>query len=231
MYMSCTVTTRVFLNIHVSANLHLPEHFTVSRHNYECHVQSVQQYFHAGPRLAHKGAVFPNHGVIGKDPLGIGEDEDALFWVTDDVTCCGTSPSADCCGTVPVSGLAGDGGSGNGQGNWYFQNGDLLPSGTDTVRPFRWYARWLTGAVLINFRGTATQGTSGLHRCDILNSTGTLFQFYTCVYDSNNLCELCIIWGEPYIIVTSYAPVVHLDSMISPLFESANCIKVFIVEV
>ena len=144
-----------------------------------------------GPGLAYKGAVFPNHGVIGKDTLGIGEDEDALYCVTDNVTCCGAPPSADCCGT-PFT-LTGDGGIGNGRGDWYFPSGDILPSGTDTVRPFRWYARWLTGAVLINFRGTATQGTSGLHRCDIRDRMGTLYHFYNCVYDSFCPCELCII--------------------------------------
>ena len=142
-----------------------------------------------GPGLAHKGAVFPNHGVIHKDPLIIGEDEDALYCVTDNVTCCGTPPSPDCCGTP--SSRTGDGGSGNVRGDWYFPDGDPLPSGT--AQPFLWYARWLTGAVLINFRGTASTGTTGLHRCDILDSTDTLHHFYTCVYaeagDNIFLCE------------------------------------------
>ena len=133
-----------------------------------------------GAGLTLNGAVFPNHGVINKDPSVIGEDEDALYCVIDDVACCGTPPSPDCCQPPPTST---DGGSGNGQGNWYFPNGDPLPSGTD--QPFLWYARWLTGAVLMNFRGTASTGTTGLHRCDIRDSTGTLHQFYTCVYGAN----------------------------------------------
>ena len=112
--------------------------------------------------------MFPNHGVLRQDPSVIGEDEDALYCVTDDITCCATTPSV------------GDGGSGNGRGDWYFPGGEPLPSGT--AEPFLWYARWLTGAVLINVRGTASTGTTGLHRCDIQDSTGTVHQFYTCVY-------------------------------------------------
>ena len=75
-----------------------------------------------------------------------------------------------CCGTLP---------SGNGRGNWFFPNGNVLTSSTSQNL---WYASWLTGAVLMNFRGNATTGTTGLHRCDILDSTGTLHQFYTCIY-------------------------------------------------
>ena len=127
------------------------------------------------PGLVLNNTAFPNHGVIKKDPLVIGEGVNALSCVTDDTTCCGTPPSADCCGT-PSS----DGGSGNERGHWYFPNGVQLESGT--ANEFLWYARWLTGAVLMNFRGTATTGSTGLHRCDIRDSTGTLHQFYTCVY-------------------------------------------------
>ena len=112
--------------------------------------------------------MFPNHGVLRQEPSVIGEDEDALYCVTDDITCCGTTPSV------------GDGGSGNGRGDWYFPNGRAMDSGTENGN--LWYARWLTGAVLMNFRGTASTGTTGLHRCDILDSTDTLHHFYTCVY-------------------------------------------------
>ena len=167
-----------------------------------------------GPGLAYNGAVFPNHGVISKGLLGVGEDDDALYCVTDNVNCCGTPPSADCCGTVPTSSLVGIGGSGNGQGDWYFPNGDVLPSGTDTVRTFRWYERWLTGAVLANFRGTADQGTGELTRCDIRDSTGTLHQFYTCAYDDIITCELCVIWPSPtYKLCTSSALVYMTSSL------------------
>ena len=124
--------------------------------------------FHAGPGLALKGAVFPNHSVLRRVPHDIGEDEDALYCVTDDVTCCGTPPNAT------------DGGSGNGRGYWHFPNSIELQSGT--ANEFLWYARWLTGAVLMNFRGSASTGTAGLHRCVIRDSTDTLHLFYTCIY-------------------------------------------------
>ena len=123
---------------------------------------------HKGPGLALSGTVFPNHGVINKNPLVIGEDDSALYCVTDDVSCCGTPPNAA------------DGGSGNGRGDWYFPNGCAMDSGTENGN--LWYARWLTGAVLMNFRGNATTGSTGLHRCDIRDSTGTLHQFYTCLH-------------------------------------------------
>ena len=140
-----------------------------------------------GPGLALKGAVFPNHGVLRRDPSVIGEDEDALYCVTDDVTCCGTPPTPDCC--VTPSSRTGNGGSGNRQGDWYFPNGIQLSSGTDNGN--LWYARWLTGAVLMNFRGTATTGTTALHRCDIQDSAGTLHHFYTCIYAEEEHIFLC----------------------------------------
>ena len=132
-----------------------------------------------GPGLALKGAVFPNHGVLRKDPSVIGEDEDALYCVTDNVLCCGAPPSHECCGTP--HNLYGYGGSGNGRGDWHFPNNMQLPSGT--ALPYNWYARWLTGAVLMNFRGTTTTGTNGFHRCDIRDRKGTLHHFYVCIYD------------------------------------------------
>ena len=130
-----------------------------------------------GPGLALKGTVFPNHCVLRRDPSVIGEDEDALYCVTDDVTCCGIPPS------------------GNGQGDWYFPDNVKL-----IANELLWYAQWLTGAVLMNFRGTATSGATGLHRCDIRDSTGTLHQFYTCIYAENG--ELCKS-------MTSYTDTLH----------------------
>ena len=128
-----------------------------------------------GPGLALKGKVFPNHSVIRRDPSVIGEDDDALYCVTDDINCCGTPPTSN----------DENGGSGNGRGYWYFPTPNSMPtkpldSGTDNT--FRWYARWLTGAVLMNFRGLATTGTSNLHYCEIQDSAGTLHQFYTCIF-------------------------------------------------
>ena len=117
--------------------------------------------------------MFPNHGVLSQDPSVIGEDEDALYCVTDDITCCGTTPSV------------GDGGSGNGRGKWHFRSGE---SGTAHL----WYATWLTGAVLLNFRGISTN-SSGLYRCDIHDSKNTLHQFYTCVYDNIAKCKSSVL--------------------------------------
>ena len=133
--------------------------------------------------------MLPNHSILRRDPSVIGEDEDALYCVTDDVTCCGTPPSPDCC-TIPYSHI-GAGGGGNGQGQWYFPSDDTLTSGSANTH--LWYASWLTGAVLMNFRGTATTGVTGLFRCDIRDSTGTQYQFYTCIYDDTvaSECELC----------------------------------------
>ena len=126
-------------------------------------------FLYTGPGLALKGALFPNHGVLLRNPSVIGEDEDALYCVTDNITCCGKPPNAT------------DGGNGNGLGHWYFPNGNELQSGTAV--PFLWYARWLTVAVLMNFRGSADTGTTGLYRCDIQDNIGTLHQFYTCIYN------------------------------------------------
>ena len=125
----------------------------------------LQSFLLTGPHLTLKEVVFPNHGVINKDPSVIGEDADALYCNSNDNTCCGTLPS------------------GNGRGNWFFPNGMVLTS--SIANAYLWYVSWLTGAVLMNFRGTATTGTTGLHRCDILDRTGTLHQFYTCVFQDN----------------------------------------------
>ena len=132
-------------------------------------------FLYTGPGLAVKGAMFPNHGILLRNQSVIGEAGDALYCVTDDVTCCGTPPTPDCCGAP-----SDNGGSGNERGDWHFPDDRQLTS--DTANTHLWYASWLTGAVLMNFRGTATTGTTGLHRCDIRDSTGTLHHFYTCIY-------------------------------------------------
>ena len=152
-----------------------------------CSSSDTVTFLLTGACLALKGAVFPNHGVINKDPSVIGEDEDALYCVTDNVTCCGTPPTPECCDRPPPTST--DGGSGNGQGHWYFPNSNKLKSGT--AEPFLWYARWLTGAVLMNFRGTATTGTTGLHRCAIHDSMGSIHQLYTCVYYNGTVGSQC----------------------------------------
>ena len=150
--------------------------------------------------------MFPNHSILRRDPSIIGEDEDALYCVTDDVTCCGTPPSPDCCGILPTP--TGDGGSGNGRGDWYFPNGPALTSGI--AQPLTWYTRWLTGAVLMNYRGTATTGTTGLHHCNIRDSTRPgIQQFYTCIYaetgDNIFSCKSTFSWKS----TTCYMGTLH----------------------
>ena len=151
-----------------------------------------------GPGLVMKGVVFPNHGVLSRNPSVIGEDVNALYCVTDDVTCCGTSPSPNCCGTHDIH--AGHGGSGNGGGNWYFPENGRMSSGTANQN--LWYASWLNGAVLMNFRGTSTSGTSGLYRCDIRDSMGTRHQFYICLYD-NAIASQCKLQSSVCLTVLS----------------------------
>ena len=122
--------------------------------------------------------MLPNHGV---HPFTIGEDDDALYCITDDVTCCGTAPSSDCCGTSDSR--TGDGGIGNGRGYWYYHSDFEVPSKNGNTL---WYATWLTGAVLLNFYGNATEFTAKLFRCEIRDSMGALHQFYTCLYDNSD---------------------------------------------
>ena len=134
--------------------------------------------FHlTGPGLALKGVMIPNHNVLMRNPSVIGTDDDALYCVTDDITCCGTPPSP------------GDGGSGNGRGIWYFPPPDLVAVPSSTAHTGLWYALWLTGAVLLNYRGDGSDGPPGLYRCEIRDSTGTTHQLYTCIYDSTSVTE------------------------------------------
>ena len=123
-----------------------------------------------GPGLALKGAMIPNHSVLERSTSVIGEAENALYCVTDDVTCCGTPPSP------------GDGGSGNGRGHWYYRDRTDPYSSATTIPISPFYASWLTGAVLLNYR--APGGARGLFRCEILDSRSTLHQLYTCIYSS-----------------------------------------------
>ena len=115
--------------------------------------------------------MIPNHSVLMRDSSVIGTDDDALQCVTDDATCCGTPPSP------------GDGGSGNGRGVWHFPfTYGQVPSSTGHAG--FWYASWLTGAVLLNYRGDGSvkSGVTGLFCCEIRDSTGTTHQLYTCIY-------------------------------------------------
>ena len=131
----------------------------------------------SGPGIALKGTVLPNHGVL----TFTGEDDDALYCITDDVTCCGTAPSPGCCGTY--DNRTGNGGFGNGRANWYYHSDYQVPPSNGNTG---WYARWLTGAVLLNFYGNGTDITAELFRCAIRDSMGALHQFYTCLYDNSD---------------------------------------------
>ena len=123
--------------------------------------------------------MIPNYSVLRRDPSVIGEAEDALYCVTDDVTCCGTPPS-----------LPSSGGRSNEQGRWFFPSGDNIASSTDNAN--LWYASWLTGAVVLNFRGDSSRGVVGIYHCDIQDSTGTTHQLYACIYgDGDSTCK-CI---------------------------------------
>ena len=124
-----------------------------------------------GPGLALRGTTIPNHSILRKDPSVIATDDEALYCVTDNVNCCGTPPS-----------LPNSGGSGNGRGHWYFPHNARIPSSTG--RNGRWYGSWLTGAVILNYRGNGTNGASGLFRCEVQDSTGNTQQLYICMYDN-----------------------------------------------
>ena len=126
-----------------------------------------------GPGLALNGALLPNHGILRRDPSVIGREDGGVYCVTDDVTCCGTPPS-------PADG---DGGSGNGRGHWYYLATGELTSSTANANSY--YSSWLTGAVIMSFRGNPLTGSTGLFHCDIRDSTGTLHTLYTCVYNND----------------------------------------------
>ena len=136
-------------------------------------------FLFTGPGFALKGDMIPNHSVLERSTSVIGTDDDALYCVTDDVTCCGTPPSP------------GDGGNGNGRGSWYFPHPyGQIPS--STAHTGSWYASWLTGAVLLNYRGHGSNGVTGLFRCEIQDSTSTTQHLYTCIYASGTQeCKLC----------------------------------------
>ena len=142
-----------------------------------------------------------NNSVINREPGVIGTDDNALYCVTDDVTCCGTPPSP------------GDGGSGNGQGSWFYPDVGHLLSRTDTVD--QWYASWLTGAVLLNFRGNASIGGTGLYHCEIQDATGTTHRLYACIYDNvyttckTVVCKISTIEASYMEIKKAISVIVH----------------------
>ena len=114
-----------------------------------------------GPGLALKGTMIPNHSVLERNTSVISTDDDALYCVTDRVTCCA--------------------GRGSDQADWFFPGtiNELQPDATG-----RWYGGRLTGAVLMNYRSNGGNGITGLFRCEIRDSGGTLHKLYTCIYDS-----------------------------------------------
>ena len=114
----------------------------------------------------------------------IGTDDDALYCMTDDVTCCGTPPC------LPESG-----GNGNGRGHWYLSKDNPVGYKLSNIEHVGvWYASWLTGAVLLNYRGDGTDNSmavTGLFRCEIEDKTNTTHHLYTCVYDDEDHTFKC----------------------------------------
>ena len=125
-----------------------------------------------GPGLGWKRNDISNHSILKRDVIGT--NDDAVYCVTDAVTHCETSHC------LPESG-----GSRNGRGCWYFPSDG--PGGIKV--PFSseqhglWSASWLTAAVLLNYRGDGTNGSTGLFRCDIKDDENITHHFYTCIYD------------------------------------------------
>ena len=131
-----------------------------------------------GPGLVLKGAMIANYSIFEKSPSVIGIDDDALYCVTDDTACCGIPPSTS------------SGGSGNGRGHWYYPGDSGLLSSTEAPSTYRYYTSWLSGAVLMHYRGDgSSEDLAGHFRCDIQDSTGTTHQLYTCLYDSTSATD------------------------------------------
>ena len=119
-----------------------------------------------GPGLALKDEIIPNHSVLKRDPSVIGTDNDALYCLTDDLTCCETPPcnKSHC--------------SCNCRGHWYAPNNRQVNSCNDTNNPY--CESCLTDAVLLNYHGDG--GKTGLFRCDIKDSKNNIHHLYTCIY-------------------------------------------------
>ena len=128
--------------------------------------------------------MIPNNHVIKRHPSIIGTDEDALYCMTDDTTCCRTPPC-----------LPDNGGSGNERGHWYLPKDDCVGYELSGIeRDGVWYASWLTGAVLLNYRGDGTddhRAKSGLFRCRIEDKTNTAHDLYTCIYTEQSHTSEC----------------------------------------
>ena len=139
--------------------------------------------------------MIPNHSVLRRNPpvIGSGSGDGALYCVTDDVTCCGTPPRL-------LS--SGSGGSGNDRGHWYFPHDATIPSSTG--HNGRWYASWLTGAVLLNYRGDGSNGATGLFRCEIQDSTGTTHHLYTCIYANAYTTDCELLFTNTYTLIFWY---------------------------
>ena len=109
-----------------------------------------------------KGIKIPNHSVLRRNPSVIGTDDDALYCVTNDTTCCDTQPCDRCNCTC--------------RGRWHFPNSKVINNCTED----NFYCTsCLTGAVPLHYRGDGRTGETGLFRCDIEGSTDPL---YICIY-------------------------------------------------
>lgn len=133
-----------------------------------------------------KKLVIPaNNSVISRDDIRT--DNGALYCITNDVTCCGTSPCR------PESYLPGSDGCGNERGGWYSpadnNKGIEVPSSTNQSSV--WYNAWLTGAVSLNYRGNGSNGITGHHRCAFKNNGEDVEELFICIYDDGVNDEKC----------------------------------------
>ena len=101
------------------------------------------------PRFEFNGTVLTNNSYIRRHLIGIGPNN-SLHCVTD---------NSDCCN--------------NGEGNWYNYTGSVVQQGTNGDSEL--YVTRGTGVIYLN---RITGGSSGMWRCDIPDSTGTLQSIY-----------------------------------------------------
>ena len=92
----------------------------------------------------------------------IGEEESALYCITDEEQCCSSSETG-----------------GSELGNWFFPTQDEVDTTGDI------YSSRGASAVWLNRRNNA-QSPTGVYRCEIPDATGDIMSFYTGVFATSN---------------------------------------------